>query len=363
MADWLKVANSTIAKYVREKVPATIRERKLLALLEQRGGIKLNQSGTLVDWKVAYKEPPIQGYAAGDTLTFAQKERYKTAQLDWRGYTATDSIDKVAVEKNKSTEAIIKLFDDMVPSLMSDMRNNFSQELWLDGNATGRSKCIHGFESWLSVSGAASDGYVGVNNDTYAGLATAPGNYGGSWDTNSSNSTWPRGKGTVSYDFWTPLVVDYTDTAWLSGAGTWATTCRKAVRFAVTHQVRTGGREQGMDTIMLDPELFRQWLDAVSSVEQIQVQRNQAQGLVSLGFLDVFNYDGVEITREFGMPANVGYGIPVGQLELLSLQSELFKADKVEFDMATRSYRVAIDFLGNLRCKTPRPFVKFVAIT
>jgi hypothetical protein len=196
MADnWVRVANTTIANYIRQEEINVLRARKLLAMLQSRGRVTMNHSGTEMDWKVRYRQSPMSGYADGDMLSFPRQNRHKTAKLPWRGYTATDSISKMEIEQNKGAEAIIKLIDNLAKFLMSDMSEQFGQQLYVDGNASGYTKGIHGLESFFGLTGTpAADGYVGVPSDTYAELNTGLGYYGGSWDLNSSNSMWPRAR-------------------------------------------------------------------------------------------------------------------------------------------------------------------------
>jgi hypothetical protein len=52
------------------------------------------------------------GYADMERLTFARKNRWLTAQLDMRGYAATDWINKRERLQNKPAEAIVKVFSD-----------------------------------------------------------------------------------------------------------------------------------------------------------------------------------------------------------------------------------------------------------
>jgi hypothetical protein len=124
-----------------------LRNRKLLAMMQERGRITINHSGDLMDWKVRYKRAPMQGYADSDTLTFSRRDRWKTAQLDWRGYAATDSMTKLERLKNKDTEAIVKVYSEIATNLMDDMDDQFGDELYIDGNAAGNTKRIHGIES------------------------------------------------------------------------------------------------------------------------------------------------------------------------------------------------------------------------
>src|SRR5262245_29212400 len=91
---WSRVVNTTIKNYIREVEVNVLRNRKLSALLQKRGRISYNWSGTAMDWKVQFRRVPLTGFADGDTVTFARQDRHKTAGLDWRGYSAADSMTK-----------------------------------------------------------------------------------------------------------------------------------------------------------------------------------------------------------------------------------------------------------------------------
>src|SRR5215471_6432720 len=115
---WSRITNSTIKKYIREVEVNILRNRKLTALMKKKGRITFNWSGTAMDWKVKYKRVRLTPYADGDTLQFDRKDRYKTAVLDWRGYASTDSMTKGEFLQNRSTEAIIKLYDEIAQDLI-----------------------------------------------------------------------------------------------------------------------------------------------------------------------------------------------------------------------------------------------------
>lgn len=365
MADtWERIVNTTIHKYIREVEVGVLRNRKVLAMMREKGRISFNHSGDLMDWKVRYKRAPMQGYADMDTLTFSRRDRWKTAQLDWRGYAATDSMTKKERLQNKNTEAIVKVYSEIAMNLMEDMEDQFGDEIYIDGNAAGNSKRIHGLESFLGNGGAASAGYIASPSDTYAGLVTTLGNYGGSWTQNGSSQVeWPSGRGDAHYDFWSPLIVDYTDTAWSASTKTWPNTCREALIYGIIKSRRNKSKRGYLDMIILDNELFRQFRDKVESNERLVVNRNEKQGLVSLGFTDVVNYEGVDISYEYGIPNNVGYGLCTECMELCSLQPQLFVPEGPDFDISTQSYRFSIDFFGNMKTASPRNFVKWMSVT
>ena len=69
MAEWSRIVNTTIRKYIRGEENNVLRNRKLTALLQSRGRIFYGQSGDQLDWKVRYKRAPLVGFADADTLT------------------------------------------------------------------------------------------------------------------------------------------------------------------------------------------------------------------------------------------------------------------------------------------------------
>lgn len=357
--NWTRVVNTTIADYIRQEEVNVLRERKLLALLQSRGRLTFNHEGDEMNWKVRYKRAPMTGYADGDTLSFARKERHKTAVLGWRGYSATDSVSKMEKLQNKGAAAIIKIFDNTARLLMEDISENFAGEFYIDGNAAGNLKRLHGIESFFGVSGTAAAG-VDAPSDTYAGLNTGLGYYGGSWSALAAAPTtdWPSGSGDASYDFWSPLVIDYAHTGWAGATNTWKDNCSAVLRYAITHQGRNASKKKMMDLVLLDPDLFRQFANAQDGKQQITIRRGDKVGLVSLGFTDVIEFDGMEVTREYGVPRLSGYGLAIDQMELCSLQDRLFVPEGPDFEIASKSHRFSIDFMGNLKCN-PRYFTKF----
>lgn len=362
MAEWSRVANTTIADYVKSEENNILRNRKFYAMLKSKGRITFNHHGDEIVKRVRFKRAPMIGYADGDTLTFARRDRWKTCRLDWRGYSITDSMTKKEKLMNSGASQIINIFSELGKSLMEDMEDQFGEELYVDGNASGNSKRFHGAESFFGNSGAAAAGYIASPSDTYAGLSTALGNYGGAWSVSGVDSTWPIGTGDAHYDFFSPLVVDYTDTLWTAGTDTWANTCIEALRFGIIHSKKNKSKKGTLDYIELDSELYRLFQQANSGLQQININRGGGEGLVSLGFGDVMNFEGVDMSYEYGLPAGVGYGWNLDQVELMSLQDALFKVEGPEYDISTKSHRTSIDCLGNMWWN-PRFQLKFMPRT
>ena len=192
-------------------------------------------------------------------------------------------------------------------------------------------------------------------SDTYADLSTIPGNYGGSW----SNGTYPEGSGDPQYDFWSPILVDYTSpvtNAYTSSTRTWPNTCTEALRNLITSTRKQKSKEGMIDLLLVEETLFKQYKNAQESFKQIPVLSGEALGMRNLGF-DVIGFDGLTMATEFGIPASTVYAFNTMKMELKCMQAELFNSVGPLYDEVTQAYRWALRFVGNLVCN-PKFFGK-----
>lgn len=351
-ASHARIINTTIREYIRKEEVNILRRRRLLAMMEKKGRITFNHKGERMDWKVRFKRAPLGYFADADTQSFPGRDKRKTASLDWRGYTATDSMTKFQRLQNRGTEAIIKLYTNITKELLEDIRDHFCEELYVDGNAAGNLKRIHGLNSAMGNSGSGT--YILTNSDTYAGLSTTLGSYGGSW-----TGTWPDGSGDSHYDFWSPLLVETDNSSWSSGASSsWANNCDEQISWAAIHTQRNGTM---MDMVLADMTMYFQFLELIRGKERLSFTRNdKSSPLVQLGFRDVVNLDGVDVTWEYGVPASTAFGITVDEMELRSMQGQLFGTEEEDYDIEGKTTRFGVDFFGNMRFN-PRHFCKFSA--
>lgn len=354
MAQFETTLNTTISKYLKGAEDNVVFAQKWLGLLKQKGRITYNHSGKNLDWGVeAYRANGV-GYADGDPIGYTRQNRWKRATLDWRGYAYSDKMSLFERQQNRGTQALIDRWSEMIPKLLNDASYDLNFGLYVDGEATGYTKGIHGIESFLGTSGSDS-GVAEAPSDTYASLSTILGNYGGSWTGN-----WPVGTGSPEYGFWSPIIVDYTDAGFAGSSATWAVQGEDAMRFLITYSQLRHTAMKGMDLIFLEADLYRQMKKVITTKEQINVNRNQKEGLLSLGFTDMFNFDGVEVTTEFGVPSACGYGVNTSQMELCSLFPKLFQEQPIAYDENTADYKFSMFFFGNAKFN-PRYFGKLLA--
>lgn len=354
---WQRVVNTTIAKYLRKEEVSMMRNRKITAMIDKKGRKSYGHGGTQLDWKVRIKRNTLTTTTDMQSHEASRVNRHTTATLDWAGYKIRELISEKEKLMNRNQEAIIKVWSNLAEWMKDDVKDGFADEFYKDGNSAGNDG-ISGIQTFTGNSGAASQGYVATPSDTYAGLSTTLAALGGSW--NSSN--WPIGTGSPEYDAWSPLIVDYTDTLWTAGS-TWATNADEVLRFAIAHTNRNKSANGQLDMFITNPEMYRQLSQLMSVKERIQVNRGGESDLVSMGFKDVINIDGVDCTGEYSCPETLCFGWNFSQVELCCMYDQMFVNVGPTLDDDDDTWKMAVKFWGQMKFATPRDFVMLDNIT
>jgi hypothetical protein len=375
---WARTLATTLADYTREEEMAWMKNFQLGALLESNGRITYNHAGAGLVWQVRYKKHVLEGNTGETPRNFSRVNLWKNAALPYRGYQATDSISEKELMENRGESAIIKLSDGLVRRLEDSVKQGIATEFYVDGNATGNEEMWHGFESMFGFTqtvdstqaGAtartanAAD-FVAYPSDTYAELSTILGNYSGDGDPALA---WPAGVNSPEFDFWSPLIVNYTCSGFGGTADTWEAQGDEAMRFGIIHGQRNTNSNGQMTNILLDRTLYFQMLNLLDSKERIIVSSDNE--LRALGFKNTFVFDGVTVSWETGIPAAgtgvsgapgtlIGYGLNYQDIEVRCMYDTMFKSEGPHYDEFTQRYNVAIKTLSNLKFGSPRNFTKF----
>ncbi len=356
--EFIGVINATRPKYMKGASDLTIRQRLLLAMLRRKGRIVYNASGDECRWQVEFSSPSIEAYGDGGTLDFSNHDAFRQLSVDWRGYSGTDSISKKQALMNSGDEALIKLFQTKQERLRKALNNNFAGELYKDGDAAGRTNCVHGLETFLGSGTCAAGDRIAQPSDTYGlgALSTALGNQGGTWSTALStkpNSTiatdWPDGSSsTPEYDFLSPKLVNWSSTAWGTGSSTaWEDNCWRVISQTITWLTTTGGEDGMPDICVLAPNLFQGYKNHHEVIRRIDIPFALASDLGFKG--NTLNQDGVAIQSDFDCPADTGYMLNLSYMTLYSLWSELFWMEGPDKDPRSGySTLWATGFFGNV---------------
>ena len=362
--DWARSIATTIVNHLREEEIASLRKFKFFAALEGAGRIRTNMSGRGFDWEIQYRNHNPSGNNGETPRSFSRENLWKKLELEYRGAQVTDAIYKKEMLENRSAQALVNVAGKMASRLLTSMEQYLAKEWVVDGYAAGNELRFHGMESFMgatntiNVTTAASDRTT-VNaadpfyypNDTYAGLSTVLGAYGGSAP---SQGSWPNGTADPEFDFFSPVIVNAVSSYF--GTTAWKDNCVKAVREAIHQTRRNDTKEDQVDMVLLDRRLFIDFLNTLDAKERVIVSRQN--GLRSYGFTDVFELDGVEVGSEVSVPANTGYGLATGNIELLCMENQLMVSEGPFYDEITQQYRYVVSTLGNLKFKSPRNFFK-----
>ncbi|WP_339803452.1 phage major capsid protein [uncultured Marinobacter sp.] len=365
-----RTSATTLANHIREVEESMLRNFQLGALLESAGRVNYNNSGEGFDWPVQYRLHKVEGNTGETQRNFARRNLWKTASLEFRGYQTTDAMYYREFRSNKGPEGIVKVFDNFVQRLETSMTQAFGGEYYVDGSASGNEQSWHGLESMFvlngtvnSTSGAqrsanAAD-IVGYPNDSYAALSTVLGNYGGE---NESGQYWPDGIADGEYDFWSPLVVNYTTThADLpSSTNTWAGQGDEALRYAIINSQRNASKTGQITNILLARDLYMGLLNIIDDKERIAISNETS--LRALGFKQTVNFDGIEVSWEAGIESGVGYGLNYDNIELKSMDESLLRSEGPEYDIHSQAFVAAVSTLSNLKFSSPRNFFKLAAL-
>lgn len=373
MAEWPRLVATTISDYAKGVEVELAANQMLMAALKKKGNISYNQTGLDFNWQVEYREVPLNVTTGEDTISPARQDAYKRATLDMAGYQIADVFTKRERLKNGGGPTqIINYYKLMSDRLFRNLKRQFGEEFYIDSSASGNSGRLSGIETMMALNGttnitsgaqrsATAADVVGYPNDTYAGLSTALAGGGGTWTSQADiNTTWPAGRGTLNYDYWSPVVVNTTSTSFDGATDTWKDQCVQVTRYAVTHMQRYDDNRRSMKMLLLDRDMYRQYLDKLDAKEHIYVTSENS--LKALGFDAGIQQDGCEITWEFGVPGAVGYGFNIDNMELRSYQDELIKTQGPIYEPKNQSWYTIVDCFAQLKFRSPKFFCKLAAL-
>jgi len=357
MANTLRVLHTTREMWSKKLHDETTRSRMTLAALRKQGKINTNCSGTKLKWTTKYKKLALSGYGDMEKIDWARATLTKTAELPWRAYRMSDAISDMEMKQNKGNpEAVIRLFAEKAKRMQEDAEDQLGGEFYIDGNATANTKRMHGLESFFGIttgSQVATDNFATVYNDSYAGLTTTEGTYGGSSDADEE------------WNFWTPTVVNVNKTG-----EAWSSHADEQIRRGILEARKSSKASERIDLICLRKSSFRQLLDILDGKERLTFNRGSKIGLVEFGFTDMVVFDGVDVGFDedvIAADANSdvvhGYGLNTSKLELCVLEDKLWGASGDVFDETQQAFKFWVGFAGNLKAESPRYHVKFAEVS
>lgn len=368
-----RIRNTILPKFLTEVEQANTRNYAMIALIEALGNKKMNEGGSGFSWPVMYKVHRMEGYTGETTRVFSQQDQHKLAALSWRGYQITDAMKFLEFEMAKGAEAIVKMFSTFGQRMTDSMKFNLATECYIDGTSAANSLSWHGLESLFGTTGKsiqlsnntdrtanAADIFLAPDSE-YANIKTSRGYYGGDIE---SGTSWPLGRSSPEYDFWSPMIINYksTDSTLLSGTGTWAANCSFAMRTGILRTQRNSAAESQISNVFLAPDLYQTFQNYWESKQRL-IPNASPTSLLKLGFTNVLNFDGVEVSLDHAIDNGVGYGFNPRNIELRCMYDKMYKFVGPIVDETASQYNFVLSNLSNLKFKSPRLFFKLIAGT
>lgn len=394
-ADWARHVATTQRKDLRKVSKEMLRSHQLTALIERDGGIETGLSGRNFSWPVQYKLHDDYANTGMQPRNFAPTAQHLTANLEWGGIEVTDSIREREVLENRGKEAIVRIVDTMHSRMKESIMQKFAPRLYDDGATTSHK--IYGLDSMFGVSvstnyqaydwgtngaspsmtaeAVAVGDPVMVNDDSYAGLDTDFGAYGGS----QTSGAFPEGVCDEEADFWTGPIFNSNSTFFgspIAGATGWIDNAPEILRYAITHLRRNATAKRRLNLFVMNRTLLyqlkNQLLGSGAGRPEVGLVSSE-NGLKRFGFTGTFEFDGIECTEEYFVPNTTTiyggttytdrltcYGLATGAMSFHSAYDELFSVDPKsgEYDMHTQAYLYAMRMLGQLKLDGPRNFCK-----
>ena len=360
------VSTATIAEYEKKYQDLTTRSRLFPAMLQNRGGISYNHSGTEMKWQAMISLARAQAFGKGTTLEYGSTNPNIQFTERWGGMYTAESFDIWDQQMNKGSDSqLIDLWQQKANIVMEGMKQDFWQEAF---NSGSDSQLPIGLESFLTHTACAAADRVATPNDTYGGLSTVLASQGGSWSTTAGisvkpNATlatdYPDGRGRPEYDATSPLLINLVGSTF--GGSTVQANIFRAIDQAKTWTMKNGDKEYAPDLCMLSSDYWQLFRNSQEAKTHILLPHKEA---VDLGFPDTLNMDGLAIKgSDFDMPPATGYILNLKTIELCCMLDVLFKliagktgGSSIEaflksagFDMDTMSTAIVSLFMGNYK--------------
>jgi len=365
---WERSLETTLANHTRKVEDTTFRSYVIAAMVKDRGNLLMNSTGAGLTRPVKMDLHDVRDTLGEDAYSPQRKNLWRTATHEMRGHDTNDVIKTKELLTANGKEAIIKVFDDMTENLTDSIEKYLATRYVVDGSLAANAKGWEGLATLYQTDGqtlnvstgaarsANAADLVGNPVGTYAGLVMDLGNYGGE---QASGAVWPDGQASVKYDFWAPLLVNATSTAFTGS--TWSANAVEAMRFALIHSQRNDSRNSaGIDIFLMARNWLFEFMNTLDSKERVLVSDGSLPAR-SLGF-KTLSFDNVELISDTSMPASSVFGASISNITLESMRSTLLHPQGPKLNHQDKSYFASVETNSNLMYRSPAAFCKISAI-
>lgn len=354
---------TTIREFSKGFEEAVSRNYVVFERVLRTGQFKRNCSGPMFQWQVLFRrQTPQVGAGYGTTTINVDRgfQRFKTAFLRYENFVIAEGLTKFHELANRGEQALINYTNELLDRLKEDALAWVNEVLYIDGHKnpghfSGLDTMFGGTQTINVQTGVprtanAEDPFV-FPDGTYASLSTRPGFYGGSW-----LGSWPFGKGSTQWDFWSPIISNYTSSYY--GGSSWRENCVSAIRRSWLALMRNKTRP---NIVIVDGDMFFDFCERQDSKERVIIKPTIEERSYGMSDREIVRQDGIEVTWEYGTPPGQGYVLSLDDIIIRSMQSQLLMVDGPHPSPATRGRDWFVDCYGQWQFKTPRSFAQLRA--
>ena len=327
LADSENLLNTTFQTWKKGYDDQTTAIHVILAMLKDKAKINEDGSGLFIQKTQKNKQHQLEGQGDLEQLVFNRVSLFERAQLDWRALKMTAMISEKESRQNKGKAALVRYATSLMEEMKDDADDQVGAVFYADGNAATNLLKPHGCLSWFGYTQGSqntTDAFATVPSDTYAGLSTVLGAYGGS-GTNSgdvfkANSTSPE------WNAFTPVIVNSIYDPG-SDPRTWATHPEELIGRAGLHAGKSSKEKDSIDVFCVSRAKMLELRGSQRDRQRFMVSDKQTSRVVRLGFKGVINVDGYDVVVDDDVPATdnagreisaVGWNFDKLSLELMS---------------------------------------------
>jgi hypothetical protein len=330
MAEFARVTKAAIAKYEKGASNETIDNSILLSMLQEKGRIKYNWSGTSFEKRMRVSQATLQAMTDMEPITFARENPYEETTLPWREYRMQVTISDKEKEMCKGNEMLIDIWANRVQDIKDDFKDLFSAELYIDGNATGNTARWHGLESIFGATGSCGAGTNWEScSESYAGLTLA-GAHGDS----------PK----VTAAAYSPKLLNEVSTAidpnsYTTYASAPIERWRRLISACTIRNNKTDRPDLGITT----ESRYIDLLNKLQAEERIMAAQEKRYYAGAVGV----EVDGIPIMWDADCSSSRGYCLNLDKMEVRMLKKQ-FVAMRTDFDIRQNAHLTVIYAYGNL---------------
>lgn len=371
----VRIVVDTAPKYFKGESDLTLRNHKMLKLMRQYGLIEFGANEYSRTWNVKLREPPITTATDGAKIEFNSTVTDEQLTVDNRGYRASDKMTEKEWLMNSGPRVIVNRYKRLTKDIKDAFNKHIAEQFYVDANQAAFSHNYQGVGTILgrdtNFAVAATDkcAVPGVN---YAGQSTKVGFFGGDWTQNGQvynaalGNSWPFGRGDSEYDAMSPVLLNWSSSAWGGGSGGNSTAFEDNIELVIAFLTtvipnRTGytNEENAPLLVMVDPALF---LQAKNHFRDRNRQLTPVSHTNDLGIPgDSLLIDGAYLCPDYSLGDTNECVVLCPQfMEMFNVHDDLYRIYGPDWTIEDAAYLLYASAYGNYRFQ-PKYFGKIAA--